>query len=100
VAASSGQEALEIVASGEIFDCMLLDVEMPGLGGHETVRLLRKKERSTPGARHLPVIALTANTSAQDIAACMASGMDGHLAKPFDQLDLMDVLTGILRRAA
>lgn len=95
--ASSGGEAIALVSRGELFDCVLLDVEMPGVDGHETVRRLRKLEAEKGLARH-NVIALTANRTPDDRDACLASGMDGHLVKPFDQHDLLDMLAAIGRR--
>ncbi len=97
--AMSGVGMISLLERGETFDCVLLDVEMPGLDGYETARRLRdlEAERNWP---RIPVIALTANTAPEDKARCLASGMDGHLAKPFDQHDLMEILGGITRRRA
>lgn len=99
VTATSGQTAIDVLTGGGRFDCMLLDVEMPALSGYETARRLRALE-GEKGWKHLPVIAVTANTSPEDKAKCLASGMDGHLAKPFDQHDLGEALAQIARPAA
>ncbi len=97
--AMSGVGMISLFERGETFDCVLLDVEMPGLDGYETARKLRELEAERNWPR-TPVIASTANTAPEDKAKCLASGMDGHLAKPFDQHDLMEILGGITRRRA
>jgi signal transduction histidine kinase/CheY-like chemotaxis protein len=89
--AMSGVGMISLIERGETFDCVLLDVEMPGLNGYETTRKLRELEAERDWPR-TPVIALTANTAPEDKAQCLSSGMDGHLAKPFDQHDLLEVL--------
>jgi signal transduction histidine kinase/CheY-like chemotaxis protein len=97
--AMSGVGMISLLERGETFDCVLLDVEMPGLNGYDTARKLRELEAERKWPR-IPVIALTANSSPEDKAKCLASGMDGHLAKPFDQHDLMEILGGITSRRA
>jgi signal transduction histidine kinase/CheY-like chemotaxis protein len=89
--AMSGVGMISLIERGETFDCVLLDIEMPGLDGYETARKLRELEVERNWPR-TPVIALTANTAAEDKAQCLSSGMDGYLAKPFDQHDLLEVL--------
>jgi CheY-like chemotaxis protein len=95
----SGVGMISLLERGETFDCVLLDVEMPGLNGYDTARKLRELEAERKWPR-IPVIALTANSSPEDKSKCLASGMDGHLAKPFDQHDLMEILGGITSRRA
>ena len=99
VAVSSGREALSILNKDRSFDCVLLDIEMPGMDGHETIQALRRIEREK-GHDPLPVLALTANAGHEDMARCRASGMNGHLAKPFDQHDLLDALAKLTRNRA
>ena len=99
VTAMSGVGMISLLERGSAFDCVLLDVEMPGLDGYETARKLRELE-AEKNWRRTPVIALTANTAPEDKERCLASGMDGHLAKPFDQHDLMEILDGIARQKA
>lgn len=85
---SSGAAAIEAVNSSLPFDILLLDMEMPGLSGPETAVLIRAAEEATPQRPRLPILALTANTRPEAVEACLQSGMDGHLAKPFDRHDL------------
>ncbi|MFT3694348.1 MAG: AAA family ATPase [Kofleriaceae bacterium] len=77
--ASDGREALRLALSGN-FDLLLLDLHMPELDGFEVIAALRDAERATD--RHLPVIALTARTRAEDRRRCFEAGMDDFLAKP------------------
>ena len=67
----------------------LLDMEMPERNGLSTAREIRLREARGAGPR-LPILALTANARPEDISACLASGMDGHLSKPFDQMDIAE----------
>jgi signal transduction histidine kinase/CheY-like chemotaxis protein len=99
VTASSGTEALAILDQDRAFDCVLMDIEMPGLDGHATAQALRRSERER-GLVSLPVLALTANASPEDRQRCLDAGMDGHLAKPFDQHDLVEALGRLIRANA
>jgi CheY-like chemotaxis protein len=75
------------------FDVILMDVRMPGVDGLEATRRIRR----LPGLRgEVPIIALTAKVSAEEVAACRAAGMSGHLAKPFRH----DTLGETVERAA
>ncbi len=88
--AHHGQQALDIIQSRS-FDAILMDCEMPVMDGFSATRALRAREQA--GA-HTPVIALTADVTSAGRAACLASGMDDHLAKPFRR----EALHGILAR--
>jgi len=79
--ASNGREALETAVRGG-FDLMLLDVHMPELDGLEVIQKLREREKNT--GHHLPVIALTARSRAEDRLQCLAAGMDEYLTKPLE----------------
>jgi len=80
--AGDGQEAIEMARS-QSYDLILMDIQMPELNGHEATRLLRR------GGYTDPIVALTADTTASARAASLASGCDGHLAKPFDRVTLV-----------
>jgi signal transduction histidine kinase/ligand-binding sensor domain-containing protein/CheY-like chemotaxis protein len=86
--AANGQEALVRLAR-ESFDAVLMDCEMPVMDGLSATAELRRSE--SPG-QHLPVIALTADGTAEGRAACLAAGMDDYLAKPFTREALRSVL--------
>ena len=93
-AAESGEQALALLAERP-FDALLLDCEMPGLGGLETCRRLRLREAS---GRRTPVIAVTGHTRSEEREACRAAGMDDFLSKPLRTEELasfLDHWTGI-----
>ena len=77
--ASDGQQAVEMVRKGG-YDLVLMDVQMPRMDGLQATRLLRQD----PAFARLPIIAVTANALQTDVDACMAAGMNEHLAKPVD----------------
>lgn len=90
VAASDGREAVEIVRDSPLpFDMVVMDVSMPGVDGLTAARAIR----ALPGPRrHIPIIALTANTAPEDRAACLAAGMNAHAAKPLRLPALLDAM--------
>ena len=63
-------------AAATSFDAILLDLRMPVLGGLEAAEAIRERDPE------IPILALTADTAAEDVERCRAAGMDGHLAKP------------------
>lgn len=95
---NNGEAALHALKQLGKFDMVLLDVEMPRLNGQQTAREIRRLNIKRAGStlHNLPLLALTANVRKEDIAACLDAGMDGHLAKPFDQLDLDDAIFKLL----
>jgi PAS domain S-box-containing protein len=70
-----GQAAVEAAATSG-FDAILLDLRMPVLGGIAAARAIRERDPA------VPILALTADTAAEDVERCRAAGMDGHLPKP------------------
>lgn len=82
--ACDGKEAIEILknAGWNYYKVVLMDIQMPVMDGNEATRWIRKMERED--LRRIPIIAVTANAFAEDRAASIAAGMNGHLAKPFD----------------
>jgi PAS domain S-box-containing protein len=86
--AGSGKAAVDCWlaarAAGTPFDHILMDLNMPGMDGLEATRRIRRFE-AEDDAPHTPVIALTANASAEDREASLAAGMDGFLIKPLDR---------------
>jgi CheY-like chemotaxis protein/anti-sigma regulatory factor (Ser/Thr protein kinase) len=90
--ANNGKEALAILdaAAPVEFDCVLMDVQMPEMGGFECTAFIREREQKT-GA-HLRIIALTAHAMKGDQARCLAAGMDGYLSKPLQPDALFDVV--------
>lgn len=86
--ASSGQEAIELLLNSDPFNAVLMDIQMPGMDGHEATRLIREKLKLTD----LPIIAMTANALTTDRDLCLASGMNDHVGKPIDIDRLVAVL--------
>ena len=96
--ANNGQEAL-LLATGQAFDIVLMDCQMPVLDGYQATALLRQREAQDKRG-HLPVIALTANAMDGDRDQCLAAGMDDYLAKPYTLIQLEQVLDRWLRPLA
>jgi PAS domain S-box-containing protein len=71
-------------AGGAPYDRILMDLHMPDMDGLEAARRIRAGEAET-GAARTPILALTANASAEDREACLTAGMDGFLVKPLDR---------------
>ena len=86
--ATDGAEAIESLiaarTAGTPYDRVLMDLHMPGMDGLEATRRIRAFEAAHGGGR-TPIIALTANASAEDRDACLAAGMDGFVIKPLDR---------------
>jgi len=80
VIANNGQEALSILASNTNYDAILMDIQMPIMGGYEATRYIRK---NMPSAT-LPIIAMTANMMDSDIRDIYKAGMDDHISKPIN----------------
>ena len=82
--AVNGQEALRRMAGarkGE-FDLVFMDIQMPVMNGIEATKAIRKLE--DPWASRIPIIAMTADAFSENVAECLAAGMNGHIAKPID----------------
>jgi len=84
-------------AQAERFDCVLMDIQMPDMDGHEATRLIRRHEAAT-GQAHVPVIALTANAISGDAEKCLEAGMDFYLSKPVNSKRLLEVVEKFVRQ--
>jgi signal transduction histidine kinase/CheY-like chemotaxis protein len=87
---SSGHAALAVLAGeGPLPDLVLMDVLMPGMDGLETTR----RVRALPGpAARLRILAISASAMPDQIAACLAAGMNGHIPKPVERQVLLAAL--------
>ena len=96
--ASNGAQALQLFAQSPpfTFDAVLMDVQMPEMDGCEATRRIRALRR--PDAGLVPIIAVTANAFAEDIAATIAAGMNAHIAKPLDMDELLRLLQKFLKQ--
>ncbi|MCX7166665.1 MAG: response regulator, partial [Rhodocyclales bacterium] len=88
VMVGNGLEAVERVISdgADAYDIVLMDVQMPVMGGYEATRRIREL---APG---LPIIGQTANAFAEDRDKCLAVGMAAHIAKPIDPQALVKLV--------
>jgi two-component system, sensor histidine kinase and response regulator len=83
----NGRESVEMAARKN-YDAILMDLQMPEMDGFEATRLIR----ATPAGKNIPIIALTAAAMVQEKEACLAAGMNDHVAKPIDPAALANAL--------
>jgi len=98
VTASNGRSAVQLFAR-EMFDLILMDCEMPIMDGFDATLRMREFERVMPGLRdeddsrpRTPIVALTAHALAEVRERCLEAGMDDFLIKPYDELQMADIL--------
>jgi len=99
VCAMDGLEAVETLARDRHFDVVLMDIQMPRMGGFEATQTIRHAEADGNLAR-MPIIALTAHAMKGDDERCLAAGMDDYLSKPIDKAVLLEKLRKWARQAA
>jgi len=97
IVAENGRHALTALERHK-FDLVLMDVQMPEMGGLEATQLIREKEKST--GEHLPIVAMTAHAMQGDRERCIAAGMDGYLSKPIDPKSFLQTVEGISQQLA
>jgi CheY-like chemotaxis protein len=100
VVAGDGHAALAALEqSGRgAFDLVLMDVQMPEMGGLEATAAIRNAERAS--GTHLPIVALTAHAMQGDRERYLEAGMDGYVTKPIDGAELTRVIDQLVPRAA
>ena len=96
--AENGQQALAAIA-GQAFEIVLMDMQMPVMGGVEATQRIRQRE-TEQGLPRLPIVAMTANAMQGDRETCLAAGMDDYLTKPIKAADLEAKLHLLLRAPA
>ena len=89
--AGHGGEALTMIETGRRFDLVLMDMQMPVMGGLEATERIRCMETER-GLPRVPIVAMTANAMQSDRDACIAAGMDDYIAKPVRATDLAAML--------
>lgn len=96
--AIDGQDVLDQfrAAPAGSYDLILMDIMMPKLNGYEATQAIRSMA-DRPDGKTIPIVAMTANAFAEDIAAAHAAGMNGHLAKPIDMDEVVKVICRVLK---
>jgi signal transduction histidine kinase/CheY-like chemotaxis protein len=88
----NGQEAVDAVER-EQFDIVLMDIQMPVMGGLEATKAIREREREASRDR-VRIVAMTAHAMSGDRERCLAAGMDGYLSKPTESRTLFAEVEG------
>ncbi len=98
--AENGREALDRFSAADpgYYDLILMDIQMPVMNGCEAARAIRGLSR--PDSASTPIIAMSANAFAEDIAASREAGMNEHITKPLDVPKLLQCLHNWLNRPA
>jgi CheY-like chemotaxis protein/ribosome biogenesis SPOUT family RNA methylase Rps3 len=91
--ANNGKEALTAL-SGETFDLVLMDVQMPVMDGFQATACIREQEIVT--GQHMPIVAMTAHAIKGDRENCLEVGMDGYVSKPFRTSELFAAITAAM----
>ncbi|AWM39192.1 Signal transduction histidine-protein kinase BarA [Gemmata obscuriglobus] len=94
VSVADGAEAVAAWEAGA-FDAVLMDVQMPVMGGFEATAAIRARERERRG-RRTPIVAMTARAMAGDEDECRAAGMDAYVPKPLNPGHLMKILAELV----
>lgn len=94
--ADNGQRAVDMVKASEpgYYDVVLMDVQMPIMNGYEATRHIRALDNKELAG--IPILAMTANAFDEDKQEALSSGMNGHLAKPFDIDKLLETLDKLM----
>ena len=96
--ANNGREAVEILSSGPQpppFDVVLMDLQMPEMDGYQATAKLR----SNTCCATLPIIAMTAHATIEERQRCLAAGMNDHIAKPIDPVNLFETVARFYKSA-
>jgi signal transduction histidine kinase/CheY-like chemotaxis protein/HPt (histidine-containing phosphotransfer) domain-containing protein len=89
---ADGRQAVEAVKKTS-YHLVLMDCQMPEMGGLEATQHIREAERATgSAARALPIVALTANALSGERERCLAAGMNDYICKPFDPFKLVETI--------
>jgi CheY-like chemotaxis protein len=99
VLANNGQEAVERWKDDR-FDLILMDMQMPVMGGLDASKMIRQMEQQSPERQRTSIYALTASALASEQQEAMAVGLDGYLTKPINRQVLYDVLNQLAAQPA
>jgi CheY-like chemotaxis protein/HPt (histidine-containing phosphotransfer) domain-containing protein len=87
--ANNGVEAIQKAGNKQLYDVILMDLQMPEMDGFKATEFIRA---NYPHYDHVPIIAMTANVMKNDREKCLQAGMNDHIAKPIDVSILFSVL--------
>ncbi|HEX3724831.1 MAG TPA: response regulator, partial [Pirellulales bacterium] len=90
--ACNGREVVKMIQT-QPFDVVLMDVQMPGMDGLQATAAIRGLEHEL--GQRVPIVAMTAHAMHGDRERCLAAGMDGYLAKPVSQANLIETVETI-----
>lgn len=88
---NNGKEAVDLLEQGELFDLIILDLQMPLMNGFQTATYIRKKLEL-----HTPIVAMTASALRNEKMKCFELGMNEYLTKPFEPAQLFAILQRFL----
>lgn len=95
--ACNGKEALAALER-QSFDVVLMDLQMPEMGGLEATYIVRRREKGT--GRRVPIVAMTSHALRGDEERCLQAGMDGYVSKPIEPARLWEVIDSVLGQKA
>ncbi|XP_078435202.1 histidine kinase 3 [Wolffia australiana] len=84
ICADSGKKAIALLQPPHKFDACFMDIQMPEMDGFEATKRIREMEKEADGQWHIPILAMTADVIQATHEACIKSGMDGYVSKPFE----------------
>jgi len=93
IVAGNGGEAMEAFENN-LFDVVLMDIQMPVMDGFKATAAIRAKEQLIGG--HIPIIAMTAHALTGDQERCIAAGMDAYVSKPLRTSELFSTIESML----
>jgi signal transduction histidine kinase/DNA-binding response OmpR family regulator len=90
--AENGAQAVQMfIAAPNKYNLIFMDIQMPEMDGYEATKRIRA-QKDIPAARHIPIIAMTANVFKEDIERCTEAGMNSHIGKPVDIAEVLEKL--------
>jgi len=93
--AENGRIAINMLENGHVFDVIMMDLQMPVMGGFDTTVYIRKNLDA-----NIPIIALTANAFKEEQQRCLDHGMNDFISKPFDEVKLIKMIAEWTGRSA
>jgi CheY-like chemotaxis protein len=91
--ANNGEEGLKILEDkSKLFDLILLDLNMPKVGGIEFLSVLKKNDH----IKHIPTVILTTSDNQKDLEECYRLGVSGYVLKPLKYEDYVDKIKNVL----